>query len=316
MKGLFIAILFSAPCLIFSQANTDKVIIDANTDIFSASSTDEGLSVEKMHTGNSDIPAIRGINNVTDYYGIGLEGIGGYIGVNGICNGAADGHYYGMIGGSTGSNIGVNYGVLATASNGNQNYGLYASCSGGPNSYSGYFNGQVFIKQRFNDDVYFQIQNKTGTNVLTIADNDVVEVNRFKSNWFTEMDSLKTNWYTELSDVNATGNTTLSNVTTNGSTDLEIESGKRINKATSMRYFIATSGAFPLNGTFTDGILIGEIKLFPYNYSPGGWMPCEGQILNIVDHTSLFSLIGFTYGGDGTNTFALPDMRNAVPHHN
>lgn len=59
--------------------------------------------------------------------------------------------------------------------------------------------------------------------------------------------------------------------------------------------------------------LLGEIILFAGNYAPRGWMLCHGQFLNIADNTALFSLLGTTYGGNGTTTFALPDLRGRTP---
>ena len=58
---------------------------------------------------------------------------------------------------------------------------------------------------------------------------------------------------------------------------------------------------------------LGGIILLPYNFSPIGWMACEGQILQVSQNQALFSLIGAQYGGDGRTTFALPDLRNASP---
>jgi microcystin-dependent protein len=60
---------------------------------------------------------------------------------------------------------------------------------------------------------------------------------------------------------------------------------------------------------------IGEIRLFAGNFAPAGWAFCRGQALPIVDHDALFQLIGTTYGGDGQETFALPDLRSRVPIH-
>ncbi|MEN3748293.1 tail fiber protein [Sphingomonas sp. HF-S3] len=54
---------------------------------------------------------------------------------------------------------------------------------------------------------------------------------------------------------------------------------------------------------------IGEIRLFPYNFAPKGWAFCMGQIVPTQQNYPLFSLIGSIYGGNGTTTFALPDMR-------
>ncbi len=53
---------------------------------------------------------------------------------------------------------------------------------------------------------------------------------------------------------------------------------------------------------------IGEIRIFAGNYAPEGWMFCEGQLLQIVQYSALFSLLRTTYGGNGTTTFALPNL--------
>src|SRR3974377_1072640 len=55
--------------------------------------------------------------------------------------------------------------------------------------------------------------------------------------------------------------------------------------------------------------------MFAGNFAPAGWMFCEGQLLPISEFETLFNLIGTTYGGDGQNTFALPDLRGRVPIH-
>ncbi|MCU7961823.1 MULTISPECIES: phage tail protein [unclassified Shewanella] len=60
---------------------------------------------------------------------------------------------------------------------------------------------------------------------------------------------------------------------------------------------------------------LGEIKLLPYNWAPKYWTLCAGQLLPINTNQALFSLLGTTYGGDGINTFALPDLRGRVPVH-
>ena len=61
--------------------------------------------------------------------------------------------------------------------------------------------------------------------------------------------------------------------------------------------------------------LLGEIKLFSNNIIPRGFLPAEGQTLQINQYQTLFSLIGFKYGGDGQSTFNLPDLRNVEPTH-
>jgi microcystin-dependent protein len=60
---------------------------------------------------------------------------------------------------------------------------------------------------------------------------------------------------------------------------------------------------------------LGEIRLFGFNFAPTGWAMCNGQILPINQNTALFSLLGTQYGGNGTSTFALPDLRSRVPLH-
>ncbi|MEP6262888.1 MAG: tail fiber protein [Gillisia sp.] len=60
---------------------------------------------------------------------------------------------------------------------------------------------------------------------------------------------------------------------------------------------------------------IGEIILFGGNFAPKGWAFCNGQILPISQNTALFSIIGTMYGGDGSTTFGLPDLRGRAPIH-
>ena len=60
---------------------------------------------------------------------------------------------------------------------------------------------------------------------------------------------------------------------------------------------------------------IGEIRMFAGNFAPAGWALCDGQPLAIAEYDTLFNLIGTTYGGDGQQTFNLPDLRGRVPVH-
>lgn len=60
---------------------------------------------------------------------------------------------------------------------------------------------------------------------------------------------------------------------------------------------------------------VGEIRLFAGNFPPNGWAFCQGQLLSIADNDVLFNLIGTTYGGDGDQTFALPNLQGRVPVH-
>lgn len=58
---------------------------------------------------------------------------------------------------------------------------------------------------------------------------------------------------------------------------------------------------------------LGELRIFPYNFIPNGWLACNGQLLPINQNTALFSLLGATYGGDGRVTFGLPNLQGQVP---
>lgn len=58
---------------------------------------------------------------------------------------------------------------------------------------------------------------------------------------------------------------------------------------------------------------LGEIRMFGGNFAPKGWALCNGQLLSIAQNSALFSILGTTYGGDGINTFALPDLRGRTP---
>jgi microcystin-dependent protein len=60
---------------------------------------------------------------------------------------------------------------------------------------------------------------------------------------------------------------------------------------------------------------IGEIKMFGGNFAPVGWMFCQGQALPISENDALFQLIGTTYGGDGQQTFNLPNLAGRLPVH-
>lgn len=59
--------------------------------------------------------------------------------------------------------------------------------------------------------------------------------------------------------------------------------------------------------------ILGQIILWPLNWVPDGWMACEGQELQIQQNAALYSLLGTTYGGNGSTTFKLPDLRSRVP---
>ena len=58
---------------------------------------------------------------------------------------------------------------------------------------------------------------------------------------------------------------------------------------------------------------LAEIRTFAGNFEPTGWAFCDGRLLSISQNTALFSLLGTTYGGNGTSNFALPDLRGRAP---
>jgi microcystin-dependent protein len=60
---------------------------------------------------------------------------------------------------------------------------------------------------------------------------------------------------------------------------------------------------------------IGEIRMFGGNFAPLGWKFCDGSLISIEENSTLFNLIGTTYGGNGTTTFAVPNLLGRMPIH-
>jgi microcystin-dependent protein len=60
---------------------------------------------------------------------------------------------------------------------------------------------------------------------------------------------------------------------------------------------------------------VGEIRMFGGNFAPAGWAFASGQLIPISQNDILFTLYGTTYGGDGQETFALPNLQSRVPLH-
>jgi microcystin-dependent protein len=80
-----------------------------------------------------------------------------------------------------------------------------------------------------------------------------------------------------------------------------------------MNYCMALQGVFPSpNG---NSPFIGEVVLYAFNFAPKGWAQCNGQLLPINQNQALFSLLGTQYGGNGTTSFALPDLRGRAAVH-
>lgn len=78
----------------------------------------------------------------------------------------------------------------------------------------------------------------------------------------------------------------------------------------------ATLAGFASSPAAAQDPFIGEVQWFANTFCPAGWENANGQILSISENTALFALIGTTYGGDGQETFAVPDLRSRMPIHN
>ncbi len=58
---------------------------------------------------------------------------------------------------------------------------------------------------------------------------------------------------------------------------------------------------------------LGQIVLFPFQFEIMGFTSCQGQVLQVTQNQALFSIIGYNYGGNGTTTFALPNLKGSEP---
>lgn len=79
--------------------------------------------------------------------------------------------------------------------------------------------------------------------------------------------------------------------------------------------FVLLFSCLTATKTFAQDGYIGEIRMVGFNFAPRNWAMCEGQLLPISSNTALFSILGTTYGGNGVQTFALPDLRGRAPIH-
>lgn len=77
-----------------------------------------------------------------------------------------------------------------------------------------------------------------------------------------------------------------------------------------LNYCIATNGIYPMRSSIEP--FYGEIELFAFNFVPEYYAACNGQLMNIYENSVLFSLLGTQFGGNGSTTFALPDLRGRV----
>ncbi|GGG00739.1 hypothetical protein GCM10010912_51980 [Paenibacillus albidus] len=80
-----------------------------------------------------------------------------------------------------------------------------------------------------------------------------------------------------------------------------------------INFVIALEGMYP--SVMNADSYLGEIRLVAFNMIPNGWYACNGAILSIQNNTALFSILGTMYGGNGSTTFALPDLQARVPVH-
>lgn len=58
---------------------------------------------------------------------------------------------------------------------------------------------------------------------------------------------------------------------------------------------------------------LGEVRVFSFNFPPKGWALCNGQLMSIQQNQALFSVLGTTYGGNGVQNFALPNLQGRTP---
>jgi microcystin-dependent protein len=84
-----------------------------------------------------------------------------------------------------------------------------------------------------------------------------------------------------------------------------------------LTFCIAMEGVYPAIGepdpnADVPSAFISEVRMFGFNSAPLGWASCDGRLLPIGEHLALFDLLGTTFGGDGRNNLALPDLRGAV----
>ncbi len=93
-----------------------------------------------------------------------------------------------------------------------------------------------------------------------------------------------------------------------------IEEGMMLDIRMSYYIYSRDDGIYPIREggrDFPDGYYLGEISMFAFNFSPGTFRLCNGEILNIQENQELYSLIDTRFGGDGKKTFALPNLKDA-----
>ena len=191
-----------------SAANSDQALIygefdnkylRANSvfDVYSDRTDIASIRAVKNYAEGTltDIPGVYGENTVDNFYGIGVDGKGGYIGTRGTVTGVEDDSYFGVSGFSTGGNAGRNYGIYGSASNssfnnygvygtataatGGKRYGVYGTASIVADSWAGYFFGDMVTTSKVGIGTSLMVPDselhikKTGDALLIIeADSD------------------------------------------------------------------------------------------------------------------------------------------------
>ncbi len=137
----------STNALLYGNFSTDYLRTKSRMEVYSHGTATPALSAIKAYNpgGFSDQPGILGQNNIDDNWGVGVKGIGSYVGVVGSGTGTGGGSYFGVIAESTSSNSGTNYGLYANASGSANNVALYATAPLGASNYAGYFEGRMYI---------------------------------------------------------------------------------------------------------------------------------------------------------------------------
>jgi microcystin-dependent protein len=74
-----------------------------------------------------------------------------------------------------------------------------------------------------------------------------------------------------------------------------------------------TASAAPAPPPPAAATYMGEVRAFAFNFCPQGWLPADGRNMPIAQNPALFSLLGTSFGGNGTTVFNLPDLRGRTP---
>lgn len=100
---------------------------------------------------------------------------------------------------------------------------------------------------------------------------------------------------------------------------LVLGSSRKVSSLILSVIMVAGGLTFAMPGTIPEAEasepFIAQIQYMPYNFAPRGWAFCDGQLLQISQHTALFALVGTIYGGDGRTTLGIPDMRGRLLMH-